>query len=255
MFILKKCISAALLPPGTFILILMISAWWFGRLRRPLAACNCLFLALLIWGLSTTVTAEALIGTLEDGLDIPAQPRGDVVVLLGGGIHDKVPDLTGSGAPSDVMMARIVTAIRLQRQLRVPILVSGGEVFAGRATEASVARRFLLDLGVPDRQILLEEKSRDTAENARFSKVILQQHRFQQPLLITSAFHMKRSLEAFHREGIAVTPVPTDFITAKERTTIWADLLPEASALQGSATALREYLGLLYCHLGGRGAT
>ena len=101
------------------------------------------------------------------------------------------------------------------------------------------------------RQLLLEEKSRDTVENARFSKTILQQHRFRQPLLVTSAFHMKRSLEAFHREGIAPIPVPANFITSKERPVIWADFLPDAGALQGSSTALREYLGLLYYRLGG----
>ena len=255
MFILKKCISAALLPPGTFILILVMSAWWFRRVRRPLAAGNCILLALLIWALSTTALAEALLSRLEDGLAIPARPRGDVIVLLGGGIYDKVPDLTGSGAPSDVMMARMVTAIRLQRQLEVPILVSGGVVYAGRSAEAAVVGRFLRDLGVPDREVLLEDKSRDTIENARFSKVILKQHRFQKPLLVTSASHMKRSQEAFRLEGIAVTPVPAGFITAKERPTIWADLLPDAGALQGSATALREYLGLLYYHLGGQKAS
>lgn len=255
MFILKKCLSAALLPPGMFIMILVIAAWWLRRQRRSLAACNCLLLALLIWLLSTYMTANALSSRLEHGLTIPARPRGDVIVLLGGGVNDRVPDLTGSGAPSEGMMPRMVTAIRLQRQLDVPILVSGGTVYAGRSAEAPVVRRFLLDLGVPPQKILIEDKSRDTVENARFSRAILQQHRFRQPLLVTSAFHMRRSQEAFRREGIATTPIPANFITAPGRTTIWADLLPEAGALHTSATALREYLGLLFYRLGGQGAT
>ncbi len=248
LFILKKCISAVLLPPGMFILILLIAAWWLRRTRRSFAACYCLLLALLIWVLSTAVMAGALISRLEQGLAIPFRPQGDVIVLLGGGVIDKVPDLTGSGAPSDGMMTRMVTAIRLQRQLDVPILVSGGVVYAGRSAESPVVRRFLLDLGVPARQILVEDKSRDTVENARFCKVLLQQHHFRQPLLVTSAFHMRRSLAAFRREGIAVTAVPASFSTTPERTTIWADLLPEAAALHETATALREYLGLLYNH-------
>ena len=255
MFFLKKCISAALLPPGMFILILLVSAWWLRRLRRPLAACNCLLLALLIWAMSTSLAADLLIGRLEHGLVIPARPRGDVIVLLGGGINDKVPDLTGRGAPSEGMMPRMVTALRLQRQLDLPILVSGGVVYAGRSAEAPVVRRFLLDLGVPDRQVLVEDKSRDTAENARFSRMILQQHGFRQPLLVTSAFHMHRSVKAFHREGILVTPVPANFMTASDRMFVWADLLPSSGALHGTATALREILGLLYYHLGGQGST
>ena len=253
MFFLKKCISAALLPPGMFILILLVASWWLGRLRRTLAACNCLLLALLIWVLSTSLIADALISRLERGLVIPTRPKGDVIVLLGGGLNDKVPDLTGSGAPSEAMMPRMVTAIRLHRQLNVPILVTGGAVYAGRSAEAPVVRRFLLDLGVPAHQILVEDKSRDTMENARFSRAILQQHHFRQPLLVTSAFHMRRSQEAFRRAGIAITPVPANFITTHERTIIWANLLPESGALHCTATALREYLGLLYYHLGGQG--
>jgi len=255
MFFLKKCISAALLPPGMFVLILLVSAWRLRRLRRPFAACNCLLLALLIWALSTSLVSDALISRLEHGLAIPARPSGDVIVLLGGGIYDKVPDLTGSGAPSEEMMTRMVTALRLQRQLNVPILVSGGVVYAGRSAEAPVVRRFLLDLGVPEGLILVEDKSRDTAENARFSRMILQQHSFRQPLLVTSAFHMRRSAKAFRREGIPVTPVPANFMTSPERTIVWADLLPSSGAMHGSATALREFLGLLYYQLGGQGAT
>lgn len=249
MFLLKKCISAALLPPGIFILILLSASCWLKRLRRPLAACNCLMLALLIWAMSTSIISNALISRLEHGLAIPDKPKGDVIVLLGGGIYDKAPDLTGSGAPTEIMMARMVTAVRLQRRLNVPILVSGGSVYAGRSAEAQIVRRFLLDLGVPPHQILVEDKSRDTLENARFSRVILQQRHFRQPLLVTSAFHMRRSLEAFRKMGIAITPVPASFITSPEQTTIWADLLPESGALYGTSTALREYLGLLYYHL------
>jgi hypothetical protein len=101
MFILKKCISAFLLPPGMFILILLVSAWWLRRRRRPLAACNCLLLALMIWSLSTNLVADVLMSRLEQGFAISARPSGDVIVLLGGGIYDKVPDLTGSGAPTE----------------------------------------------------------------------------------------------------------------------------------------------------------
>jgi len=101
----------------------------------------------------------------------------------------------------------------------------------------------------------VEDKSRDTVENARFSRAILQQHRLRRPLLVTSAYHMLRSLEAFLLAGIAVTPVPANFTTAPGRATIWANLLPDSGALHGTATALREYLGLLYYRLGGQGST
>lgn len=195
--------------------------------------------------------ADKLLGRLEAEFRIPKNPDGDVIVLLGGGVYDKVPDLTGSGAPTESMLARMVTAVRLQRQLHLPILISGGAPYAGRSAEAPVVRRFLLDLGVPDRDILMEAKSRDTSENARFSKEILKQHDFRRPLLVTSAFHMRRSTAAFKRVGVAVTPVPSSFVSSPERSPVWADFLPEAGALHASSTALREYLGLLFYRLGG----
>jgi uncharacterized SAM-binding protein YcdF (DUF218 family) len=254
-FFLKKCISAFLLPPGMFILLLLVSAWWLRSKRRYLAACNCFLLALIVWAMSTALVSDMFLGRLERNLSIPFRPKGDVIVLLGGGVRDKTQDLTGSGAPTEEMTARIVTAFRLQRQLDVPILVSGGVVYSGRSAEAPVVRRFLVDLGVPASKILIEDKSRDTAENARFSRVILQEHRFRQPLLVTSAFHMRRSVKAFDREGVLVTPVPANFMTSSEQTLVWADLLPSSGAMHGTATALREFLGLLYYRLGGQGST
>ncbi|MBI2353771.1 MAG: YdcF family protein [Deltaproteobacteria bacterium] len=255
MFILKKCIAAFLLPPGILVLILLAAGLWSWRLRRRVTAVGALLLALLAWSLSTAQVSQMLMGRLERGFAIPRQPQGDVIVLLGGGLHDKVPDLTGSGAPSAGMMTRIVTAVRLQRRLDLPILVSGGAVFGGRTAEAPVVRRFLMDLGVPERRIILEDKSRDTMENARFSREIIRRHGFRQPLLVTSAFHMRRSLEAFRRAGVMVTPLPAGFVTSAGHTAVWADFLPDSASLHGTATAMREYLGLLFYRLGGQGAT
>ena len=189
MFVLKKCISAFLLPPGIFVLILLVAGFYYWRLRRWSMSSGCLFLALLIWFMSTFLASEALLSSLEKGFSIPARPAGDVIVLLGGGIYDKVPDLTGSGTPSDGMLPRLITAVRLQRRLDVPILVSGGATSNGRTPEATVVRRFLVDLGAPEKKILVEDKSRDTMENARFSREIILKHHFQRPLLVTSAFY------------------------------------------------------------------
>ncbi|MCM2357552.1 MAG: YdcF family protein [Geobacteraceae bacterium] len=255
MFVIKKCIAAFLLPPGIFVIALLFLGWRLWRCKRKGFALCSFLLALTVWLLSTAVTAEMLHGRLEKGISIPQTPKGDVIVLLGGGLYDNVPDLTGSGSPSEAMLARIVTAVRLQRQLDVPVLVSGGAVYGGRTPEAIVVRRFLKDLGVPDRSIIVEDRSRDTMENARFSREILRQHGFRRPLLVTSAFHMRRSLAAFKQAGIIATPLAACFRTSRGRPQVWADFLPDAGALHGTATALREYLGLLFYRLGGQGAT
>jgi uncharacterized SAM-binding protein YcdF (DUF218 family) len=254
-FAVKKIIAAFLLPPGCIILLLIACAAFQLRRRRPAVAVALLFPALLLWVLSCSVVSGPLMASLERGLTIPAHPKGDVIVLLGGGLNDRVPDLSGSGSPSDNMQSRILTAARLQHRLGLPVLVTGGAVFAGRSPEAPVVKRFLVDLGVPPEKILIEEKSRDTAENARFSRKILEQEGFKKPILVTSAFHMRRSIVVFRKAGLVVIPVPSSFRTAPGLPTFWFDWLPSSGSLETAATAIHEYLGLIFYTLSGKGNT
>jgi uncharacterized SAM-binding protein YcdF (DUF218 family) len=151
------------------------------------------------------------------------------------------------------MLARLVTAVRIQRQLNIPIIVSGGSVYAGDAPEAPVVGRFLVDLGVRENQLLLESRSRDTQENASYCREIMRQRGFRRPLLVTSAYHMRRSIQAFQKAGVPVTPLPAQFMTDGAKASLWSslshleeDFSPGAGSLLNSATALREYFGLLF---------
>ena len=246
MFIFKKLITTLLLPPGSIILCLLLTAALLWRLKqRGFASIN-LVLAVLFWGVSITPTSNALTSRLEAGLTIPSHAQGDVIILLGGGIYEGVTDLTGRGAPGDDMLARTVTAVRLQRQLKIPVIVSGGSGYAGRSPEAPVIKRFLLDLGVEEHQILVESLSRDTKENALYCRDILRKRGFRYPLLVTSAYHMRRSINMYQKVGVPVTPVPAQFVTGGNIPLIWADFLPSAHALQQTEKALKEYLGLLF---------
>ena len=254
-FALKKIVSAFLLPPGCFVLLLIVCAAFQTRRRRRAMATAFMFSAVLLWALSSSVVSTPLMASLERGLTIPAHPTGDVIVLLGSGVYDGVPDLSGSSAPTETMLARVVTAVRLQRRLGLPVLISGGTVYAGRVPEAPVAGRFLADLGVPKDKILLEDKSRDTIENALFCKRIMAEKGLKKPILVTSTFHMRRSIEAFRKAGLEVVPVPSSFQTVPGRSLIWADWLPSAGDLGATATILHEYLGLAFYTFLGKGAT
>jgi uncharacterized SAM-binding protein YcdF (DUF218 family) len=212
---------------------------------RCFASIN-IVMALVLWAISIAPVSDALMGRIEAGLTIPRHARGDVIILLGGGINEGVADLTGRGTPGEDMMSRVVTAVRLYRQFNIPIIVSGGSGFTGRAPEAPVIRRFLVDLGVKENHVLLESHSRDTRENAMYSQEIVRLHGFRHPLLVTSAYHMRRSIRAFQMVGIPVTPVPAHFVTGGDLPYIWVDFLPNARDLLNSASALREYFGLLF---------
>jgi uncharacterized SAM-binding protein YcdF (DUF218 family) len=245
MFVLKKLITPFLIPPGFFVIILLLSGVWLWRRKLRCFAVINIVMALLLWALSIAPVSDALMGRLEAGVTIPQHAQGDVIILLGGGIQEKVADLTGRGAPGEDSMARLVTAARLYHRLHIPIIVSGGSVYTGRSPEAPVIRRFLVDLGVSENHVLLEPHSRDTRENAMYSQEIVRLHGFRHPLLVTSAYHMRRSVQAFQKVGMPVTPVPGHFLTGRGLTYIWADFLPNARDLVHSASALREFFGLL----------
>jgi uncharacterized SAM-binding protein YcdF (DUF218 family) len=249
MLILKKIIASFLLPPGFLVLLLFALAIYCWRKRSRGKAFAVFLIGATLWTLSIGPTAEKLMSGLEQGLTIPAKLQGDVILLLGGGIHQGVADLTGKGTPTNDMAGRIITAVRAQKMLQVPIVISGGAVFSGRSPEAPVIRRILVDLGVPAQQVIEEAKSRDTMENARYCREIIAAHGFRRPILVTSAYHMKRSLAAFHKAGIKPLPLPAQFSSGSGQATIWADFLPSAGAFHSSATALREQLGLLFYKL------
>jgi len=246
MFIAKKIITAFLLPPGIFVVLLLSSGMYFlFKKNWRVGIMNC-FIGIFIWALSISPVADAMLRGLESDFEIPPNPRGDVIILLGGGAYDKAPDLSGTGVPSEVTLGRIVTAVRLQKRLNIPVIVSGGKVYKHEEADAPIVKRFLIDLGVPADMVIIEDRSRDTIENARFAKEICDRYNFTKPILVTSAFHMRRAVMSFEKIKMRVTPFPAYFITWEDKKYGWRDYLPEISDLKKSYMALHEYLGRLY---------
>lgn len=245
MFAIKKIISSFLMPPGIFIFLLLLGGICMMRKKRWGAGFASFILAVVMWTTSMNYFGSMLIRGLEDNYTIPKHPEGEVIVLLGGGIADGAPDFSGIGSPSGDMMLRTVTAVRLQKLLNIPVIISGGAVYGNQlAPEAAVVRRFLTDLGVPGNQIIEEAKSRDTIENAEYTKKICAEYRYKKIILVTSAVHMGRSVAIFGNTGLDVLPFPADFKTWKGERYGWQDYLPEGFG--GVTTAFHEYMGLLY---------
>jgi len=242
MFAFKKAITSLVLPPGLFIVILILSGFLLLKKSWKAGLVN-IIIGFSLWCASIIPVSDMLMKGLETGLTMPKDPRGDVIIVLGGGVYDEVPDLSGEGAPSEDALARLVTAVRLQKRLHVPVIVSGGAVFPWRRPEALVDARLLADLGVPTDKIIIEDKSRDTLENARHTDQICKDHHFSRPLLVTSAYHMKRAVLSFKKVGMDVTTFPSAFKVWK-RTYHWDDYLP--TSFGDTRTACREYVGLLY---------
>jgi uncharacterized SAM-binding protein YcdF (DUF218 family) len=249
MFLFKKLVAPFILPPGIFILALLLSGvfliFWH---RRKIGIFN-LVVGLLFWIFCSAPFSNFLMRGLESEFQIPQKVKGDVIVLLGGGSINDVPDFSGYGIPTDRMVGRIVTAVRLQKYLNIPIIVSSGKTRKNRSSGAFIAKRFLIDLGVEEGQIVIEEKSRDTHENAKYTREICLKSGYKNPILVTSASHLKRSLLAFRKVGIDIIPYPANFRSGSIKNHELYSYLPHSSSLMTTSIALHEYLGILFYNL------
>ena len=249
MFVLKKIIPPFLLPPGIVICLLVICGIWLFLKKKRKLSIFIIMMGASLWLVSMAPVSNFLLHGLEAEFENRPIPNGDAIILLGGGVNGYVADMTGVGRPSDIMLGRLVTAVRLQRLLNIPVIVSGGKIYKDSPIEAVIVRRFLIDLGIAPEYIIVEEKSRDTWENALYTRQICDSHGFVKPILITSAYHMRRALFSFQKVELSVTPYPTAFKSAKNIQHRWSAYLPRAGSLSASTLAMHEYLGLLFYHL------
>lgn len=245
MFFLKKFIRAFVLPPG--VLVAVFAVWGAILLwRRKRSGWIPLSAAAILYLLSVAVVADPLLRLVEVRDWNPADVRSaDVIVLLGGGIVEGAADLTGDSAPSPDMMCRLVDTVRLQRQTGKPVIVAGGKVEDG-PSEASVVKRFLVEFGVPAEAVILDERSRDTVENARYSARIMKERGFRQALIVTSGYHLRRSLLLFRAAGVRCGGYPSNLMAERKKTLGFLDFLPSIEAFRKSAVALREMLGEVF---------
>jgi uncharacterized SAM-binding protein YcdF (DUF218 family) len=244
-WLIAHVLSAWLIPPGLVLLILCIALWQTWR-RPPLARALVAFACVLLYVLSTPIAGDALLRAIEPA---PADPvrdtRGQAIVVLGGGVHRHAPEY-GGATVRDGTLARLRYGAHLHRTLKVPLLVTGGAPHGGPVTEAQAMRQVLQhDFRVPVQWV--EDRSRNTLENARLSRLILEPAGVNRIYLVTHAWHMRRARLAFERAGFSVIPAPTAYASGATRDVL--DFLPAANALYASSRFVHEVIGIGWYHL------
>jgi uncharacterized SAM-binding protein YcdF (DUF218 family) len=243
LFAMGKIILSFVIPPGVFI-VFVVCIGYFQFRRHDRLWFSSLALAVLIYLISLPVIANYSIDSVEyHAGDQSLFAGADCIVVPGGGVVQGVRDLSGFSVPSEAAVTRVLDACRLYRIYKKPIIVSGGSV-AGSEQEAFVLARFLTDLGIPQSQIIIEDKARNTHENALFTKEICERRGYQRIILVTSAFHARRSEYLFKREGLTVSVYPSGQLAEKDSFS-WLDFLPSSHSLYVNALALKEMLGLI----------
>ena len=243
---LLKFGASWILPPGIFIVAFFAVAAYAYKVRHdPKLAIIIAALTFAFYLLCTGFIAEKVIGGLESVYNPPANVEdidGDVIIMLGGGALPDMPDIDGTGTLCSSPANRLLTAVRLQRILNVPILLSGGQVYSDTGAEAKIASRVLKSLGVEDKDIIVETQSVNTTQNAKFSAEILQQKKLHKPILVTSAFHMRRAVLNFEQQGVNVIPYPTDYMVTHSPVFHYTKLRPQSEALLFNVMVLQETL-------------
>ncbi len=231
------------LPPGIFFLMFLFLAYCCKKRRQTRLAVAIFFVTFLFYLASTSYISGILIGRLEDAYTPPNHlPNADVIVVLGGGATSDTPDVTGTGTLCSIPANRLLTAVRLQKKLDIPIIVSGGQIYEDSGREADIARRILKELGVSEDMIILENKSLNTTQNAQYTANILKARNLKKPLVVTSAFHMERAVANFEKLNVDVIPYPCDFMVNKEKVFHYNKLAPSSQALEFTAMYMQENL-------------
>lgn len=134
------------------------------------------------------------------------------------------------------------------------IMVSGGSsnIIDTRHKEADNMRTFLILCGISEEDIIVEDQARNTYENARYcSEIIRKNYPDARVLMITSAFHMRRSLSCFRKSGLTVEGFSTDFYSGERKFTPDTLLIPDPSAFAGWHMIIREWMGIIFYKLAG----
>jgi uncharacterized SAM-binding protein YcdF (DUF218 family) len=170
------------------------------------------------------------------------------IVVLSAGVATGQPDYGGETADANTL-ERLRAAVRLHRATGLPILVTGGKLKHTVGTVAAAMKDALeRDFQVPVRWV--EDRSTTTAENAGFSAAMLRAENIDAIVLVTHAFHMRRSVAVFEAAGLRVVAAPTGYDSPLRGHL--GEFMPSMNGLRATHYAVYELVGALWYRLKGR---
>jgi uncharacterized SAM-binding protein YcdF (DUF218 family) len=253
MFELSRTIQSLILPPGVFLLMMAL-----GFLVRD----GCRMLGRLLLAAGFVLLYLACINPVSDQLLEPLEraylplksadvkQHADAIVVLGGGVRD----LSWLGlvpVPAEASLERVVEGVRLFRTHRIPLVLAGGNGDPAQegvqVTEAAAMAREASDLGVPERDMIIIGKGRNTLENAQEVRRGIKGNRI---ILVTSAYHMMRASRIFKKKGFEVIPAPCGFRSERRRLSFFS-FIPRLDDLSSTHIACAEYISLAWHTMNG----
>ncbi len=251
LFLSKKIISVFLYPIGWVLLLLIVGMMilLFNRSRRIAIVCVGAS-TLILFVFSMEVTSRTLSRPLEIQAGHFADPaelerRGvKFVVVMGGSIVE------GGFPPAEAWgtcIPRVMEGIRLAKGIPGCKLVLSGASIPGRSSDADSMASLPIEMGLPKDSLIIMTTARDSDDEAKSFAELLGKHPF---ALVTSAYHIPRSLKMFRKYGAEPIPSPCDFRALRE-IAFFSGFLPSAVNFSNSQRAIHEYFGLMWFDMKG----
>jgi len=219
---------------------------WRRRWQRGRLFLTVLVLALA--GLLYSPAQPALTGLLEDRFQQspPLPDHIDGIIVLGGMVRPAVSMARGRPTVNDAVERLVEGAHLAHLHPEAKVLFTGGSPNPWDSTlrEADFAGQALVEMGVAPSRLLIEDKSRNTYENAVFSKDLAPDQGQGNWILVTSALHMPRSVGVFRKAGWKVIPWPVNYLSGGEPQ--WANEDVPIERLYFLSRTVHELVGLAY---------
>jgi uncharacterized SAM-binding protein YcdF (DUF218 family) len=253
-FPLSKLLYFLVTPSNALALLVLLGIGLAagGWLRSGLWIGGLAALFLLIAGLSPLPVLIAL--PLEERFPAFVDDGAPVtgIIVLGGAIETRLSADRGQLLLNDAAERQVAMADLARRypQSRLVFTGGSGSLAGSKASESEIVGRYADTMGLPRTRLILEDRSRNTRENARFTADMVKPQPGERWLLVTSAWHMPRAIGCFREAGFGVTAYPVDY-----RTGGWGDVLHvNAFASEGLALldiVTKEWFGLVAYRLSG----
>jgi uncharacterized SAM-binding protein YcdF (DUF218 family) len=247
-FFLSKTIGVMLLPTnfliGIGLLGVILLATRFASLGRKLMIGSFVVLAIAAF----SPLGNWLLYPLESRFPPWDATRGapDGIVVLGGSIDAELSAAHGEPVIRNAADRMIVAAALARQYPNARIIFSGGSgnLISNEAREADYAGAVLDSLGIPKARLMMERRSRNTQENAEFSRAMAAPKPGERWLLVTSAYHMPRSVGLFRKAGFPVEAYPVDWrVGGRDGLFTVSNLALEG--LWRTDAGMREWMGLI----------
>ena len=225
-FLLKKLISSFLMPLSFSLILFLIGLFFlfFNSYKKAKIFLSLSFILLILFSNSTF--SNKLLEPLEKSYEkVSINEKAKYILLLGGDYE-----------------ARVNEAIRLYYLNKGSKIITSGYKGNQIESEASINAKKLISFGIDSNDIIIQEKPKDTDEEAKEIKKIIKEEKL---FLVTSSYHMKRAMKIFKQEGLNVIAAPTDYLIKKDHTFS----IPRARYMRKTEVSMHEYLGILWINI------